>query len=200
MNIITARRYAGAGCAFLVSRPRGVAHAYTGPLTRSRTAVPAGRRPLCGTRTRRLRLVDTPAGARRVCVRCARHLTQATAGPVDRNTVARRWSHVTAWDLVCELEAAATPGEVDEVAHLSLLLVGGVDCLHTPVTAPDGRRVDPLHQHVMRHRRRVAEARPDRITESLNEATRKRIAERRAAREYRQGDIDRLGMSLATTT
>ncbi|MCR1785362.1 hypothetical protein KVF89_22670 [Nocardioides carbamazepini] len=49
-----------AGGAMLVGRPRGVVHVYSGALTRSGRAVPAAARPVCGVRTRRLRVLVTP--------------------------------------------------------------------------------------------------------------------------------------------
>lgn len=66
------------GDVVLVARPRGVVHLHAGAVTRSGGSVPAGTRPLCGVRSRRLRVLGADLAAatgvaatgRRFCRTC----------------------------------------------------------------------------------------------------------------------------------
>lgn len=80
--------------AHLAHRPHGVVHVHTGPLTPSGRYAAAAGRTVCGTRTRRLVVLDTAGGrvelgGRRFCRRCTAvlptSLGTAVQHPVNRD-------------------------------------------------------------------------------------------------------------------
>lgn len=179
MIVETALVAAGPGSC-LVGRPRsGVAHVYTGRLSRTGRHVPPAGRPVCGARTRRLSLVTLPPGwstlsavplSRRLCARCSvclslrrASLSAATGSPAGgpsttplptRDQYAAQLGHLTRVDLWLALAFATTPAEVDVAAHASLLLFGHQACAK-PVRLPSGRWARSLHDQVTDTRRRV---------------------------------------------
>lgn len=202
MNPIHALRLAGPGST-LVARPAGVAHIYTGPLTRSGRSVPRDHRTVCRVHSRRLSVLpvseDGVGLGKRLCARCSGCLTRVGhPEPTTRDGYRTRYAHLTPWDLVVEARAATNEAELDEVAHLSLVLFGHPGCTQ-PITRPDGAESNPLHVHVAWHRQRVRgfprrELEQQRAAASY-EITRQRRREQRQAREER---IARLGFVAGT--
>lgn len=202
----TALRLAGPG-ACLVRRPRGVLHAYAGKLTRSGAAVPAARRPLCGTRSKRLRCCSTFDTAldstARVCLRCAWRLEKrrpVTVPPFTRDGYLQAYAGTTMLQLAHDAEAARTADELDRVAHLSLLLFGARDCQHVTLQRPYGETT--LHQVIGRRRDLDFEseerAKWRETHDALAVAAYAELKSRRAE-EYRDREarIARLGMNNA---
>lgn len=130
----------------LVRRRPGhpVVHAYTGPAT-AHHYVPRGRRPLCGVRATRLRVLpphrwsSLRAGAPRLCRSCTRVLqavrtsrgpsTQVTTSPstpwpVSRDDYAAAYAALTPRDLWAQLVTAQNSAEAASVLAVALVLVG----------------------------------------------------------------------------
>lgn len=119
--------------AVLVARPRGVVHFHTGSLTRTGGAVPAGERPFCGTKSRRLRVVGrdvsdigTAVAGRRFCRSCTGRLP-ARLGAVD--LVTREGRLAAFGDLsVADLHLAGVwcrnPDETYQVQSVLMLVHG----------------------------------------------------------------------------
>lgn len=172
MIVEQALALAGPG-SVLAARPRGVAHVIpAGPLTPA-GAVPRRRRPVCRTRTRQLRPVTPPVGwssltgqggLPRLCARCTaclhwgppplwgvvrRRVRQAVQHP--RSHYLRTYAALTPADLLVAVHCATTPAEVDQAAHLSLVLVGHRGCTQ-PVTWPSGRQTESLHAAIRARR------------------------------------------------
>lgn len=199
MSPETALRLAGPGVV-LVSRPSGVAHAYIGPLTPSGRFVPRSARTVCRTRTRRLQV--TTCSTRRLCARCSVCLSEGEAGKqtglCTRDQYRRRFAHVTPWDLVREVRTVTAPAELDDVAHLTLVLFGVTGC-QQPVPMPDGRQSAPLNKHIGWHRQRVLgfpQRQKDRDLTRLADDVRRRRNQQR--HEDREAAIDRFGFNTAT--
>lgn len=171
MLVETALSMTGPG-AVLASRPTGVAHVYTGPLTPSGRFIPRAGRPVCRARTRRLGVVTIPSRwsslshpgvLPRLCARCSaclarrRHtlsrcgvaVSQARqAEPLTaRGAYRTTYTDLTPFDLLLAVQAADTTTELDVAAHLTLVLFGHLGCTR-PVTRPDGRQVTSLHRAV----------------------------------------------------
>lgn len=157
----------------LASRPRGVVHVVTaGPLTPA-GAIPRARRPVCRTRTRQLRRVAIPTGwsslhpesrLPRLCARCSACLVRrqdsqtprvvSPAGQAEqlpRDHYRRLYADLTAADLVVAAHCAVTPDEVDQVAHLSLLVLGHRGCT-APNNLPSGHSIGSVHAAIARRR------------------------------------------------
>lgn len=208
--------------AVLVARPGShVMHVYAGPLTPSGRFVPRSGRTACRAHTSRLSVLNPSAASslaptgRRMCARCSARL----AGPVpstgaltpskgraeqqhlSREQLRARYVDVTPADLVRWLTAAATEDDVDEAAHVSLLLFGPAGCQTTTAAAPDGQ-VLTLHGAVHAHRRRV-QGHPDpfpNLVISSAEYLERRRAIRAEHRQERDERIRRLGFTNATAT
>jgi hypothetical protein len=193
----------------LVCRPRGVLHAYVGPLTRSGRSVPRAARPTCGVRTRALGVVPlSEVRRRRVCARCtARLLTPVQeAGHPTRGQLLDAYAGVTDFDLALDAWRAETPEDLERVEHLALLLLGPRAAAKTPVVAPiTGKVTGPVDDHVAQARRRLGITRdplgPDaRATANENELIARHAAKgrRKAAWQDREDRIERLGFVNAT--
>ncbi|MCW2758698.1 MAG: hypothetical protein JWO46_2444 [Nocardioidaceae bacterium] len=144
-----ARDHAPAGAhVVFAGRPHGVAHLYSGPLTPAGN-VPGRCRPVCGAHTRRLATFGPPtnvlaAPGRRVCLRCTRILTMRASrctSPAPRPLRSREallaaHATTTTADLEAALLMAETLAEVDQTAHLAVLLfaTGQTDLLNQAVT------------------------------------------------------------------
>lgn len=141
------------GGAVLVARPRGVVHFHPGALTRTGRAVPAGIRPFCGTRSRRLRVVGRTTdditeavSGRRFCRSCTQRLPARLGGrPGDAST--REGTAALFGDLtVSDLRLAGTwARDVEETyqVHRLLLMVGG-----SRPMVPASRRSPEQHELV----------------------------------------------------
>lgn len=133
--------------AVLVSRPRGVPHVYTGPLTPSGRFARAAGRTVCRAHTRRLTVLprserrsSLDPEARRLCARCSARLSDldpraGEPSPVHRDQWRREYAEVTRADVAAALLVAADEAEVDAASHLSLLLFGVAGC------------AQPFHEH-----------------------------------------------------
>lgn len=157
--------------ASLVSRPTGVAHIYTGPLTPG-GAVPRNRRPVCNARTKRL-YVDgggspTSGSPRFVCARCSARLAVSPAGgraehPSPRPTFLtrsddkRRYAGLTVVDVYLSARFAESVAELDECA-LALTLCFSKAEAAAEHAAPTGRTFSNLPKWIDIQRRGVAEA------------------------------------------
>lgn len=209
-----ALRLAGDG-AVLASRPRGVMHVYTGPLTPSGRYVPRGGRTACRAHTRRLHVIAAPTSPvamtvpgdepNRVCAHCSARLLTAHSGrvehPIHRDQWRALYADTSKADLAFALAAAETPAEVDAVAHLSLLLFEVAGC-SVPFT--DRGRTASLLDLVAAARTRVdgwpAERRNAsvRFNDALDDARARRRSQAIAAREERDRRIAQLGFVNAT--
>jgi hypothetical protein len=188
---VVALRYADPG-ARLAARPRGVPHVVpAGPDTPSGRYVPRATRPLCRAHTRRLTVLP-PGGCEtaRVCARCAASLTSPTrvAAPRTRDDYRARFTGLTGRHLTAAVTDARTAVEVDQAAHLTLLLYGVVGC-----RKPDPATGRSLHDHVHDARSRLVDdttraARKAR-TGHAADATRRHKAELWDAREQRAAQI-----------
>jgi hypothetical protein len=129
----------------LVTRRRGVAHVYQGPLTRSGRFVPTGREVVCGARTARLSvLLDGLDGlgtdGLRLCRRCAPLLK---AFPPDSPYAGRvlvtfddkaaAFAHLTALDFARAALWCRTVEETHQVGMLMGLVLGPA-----PLRKPEG--------------------------------------------------------------
>ena len=149
--------------AHLVSRPQGVVHVYTGPLTPSNRFVPRHGSTACRTRTRRLTVLDLPSllvefatGRRAACAACsARLLLPGRAGQDTRAALLARFGHLTPFAVAMYAYLAVTEVEVEWVQWLALLVIGFVACRDIPVVAPTGKTTGPLFTHIDRARRRL---------------------------------------------
>lgn len=158
-----ALRLAGPG-AVLAGRPAGVRHVYVGPLTPSGRYIPHRGQTVCRARTRRLQVLEPSAvgsmtyGAR-LCARCSACLlrTLPRGGQAEPLTTrsAFRVAHIetTKADVAFALELATTPAEVDQAAHLSLVLFTVAGC--NDGFTDRGRTWRSLHQLVIAARTRV---------------------------------------------
>jgi hypothetical protein len=122
----------------LVTRHRGVAHVYHGPLTRSARFVPADREVVCGVRTKRLSvLLDGPdalgaaADGLRLCRRCAPLLEafppdSPYAGRVlvTLDDKAAAFAHLNALDFGRAAKWCRTVAETHQVGMLMGLVLG----------------------------------------------------------------------------
>lgn len=119
------------GDVVLVGRPRGVVHLHSGLVSRSGGSVPTGARPLCGVRTRRLRVLGGDLGAaagvsgsgRRFCRTCTRLLPPRLGRDVVLTT---REDWVSAYDVLTTADlrlAAAWARTVDETWQVQTLLM-----------------------------------------------------------------------------
>lgn len=181
--------------AHLVATRRGVLHVYTGPLG-------AGV-PQCRTRAHWLTEVHLPRGwsslapdkpsTARLCARCSASLTSRLGEaeqPRSREEYKTAFARLTPFDLVLAARAAVDLEELDQVAHLSLVLFDHTGCMQ-PVERPDGHLVKPLHHQLIRHRTRLggfpdmaAQAeRHDALSAAAAEQSRR---ERKADRQQRE--------------
>ncbi|KAB2806950.1 hypothetical protein F9L07_28370 [Pimelobacter simplex] len=136
--------------AVLVGRPRGVVHVHRGDLTRSGHAVPATARPVCGVRSRRLRVfldatqvgrlvgftgaagddltILTRGGARRLCRTCTALLPARLGGGsgalVSREDWLTAYAGLTTSDLLVAASWARTVDETHQVQHVTQMLFG----------------------------------------------------------------------------
>jgi hypothetical protein len=196
----------------LASRPTGVLHAYAGPLTPTGRS-PRGGRPVCGARTRTLRVVPLPEVRRlRVCERCHAHLVRlGKAGgvgtqPPSRGQLLAAYAGVTSFDLAVDAWRAETVEDVERVEHLALLLFGIRAAKSEPVVSPDGKVTGPLDEHLAKARRRLGIVRdplagPLRAAATENELLARHAAteRRKQAWQDREDRIERLGFNLAAT-
>lgn len=195
----------------LASRPAGVLHAYTGPLTPSGRC-PRGARPVCGARTRTLRGIPLSEVRRlRVCKRCHAHLDRlGKAGgvgtqPPSREQLLAAYVGVTAFDLAVDAWRAETAEDVERVEHLALLLAGLTATRTEPVVSPDGKETGPLDEHIAKARRRLGIVRDPLAGPLRAAATENEVLARHAAKERRkqawldrEDRIERLGFVNAS--
>jgi hypothetical protein len=193
----------------LVCRPRGVLHAYVGPLTRSGRYIPRAARPTCGVRTRALRVIPHSEVRRlRVCVRCTARLLRSPAretGHPTRGELLEAYAGVTAFDLALDAWRAETVGDVERVEHLALLLIGLPATKTQAVVSPDGKVTGPLDDHIARALRRLGVTRdplagPLREAAVENELLARHAAKGRRKQGWldREARIERLGFVNAT--
>lgn len=193
----------------LVARPRGVLHAYTGPLTPSGRWVPRAGRTACHAHTRTLAVVSLPTvGSRRVCGRCTARLTTprtGEAGRMTRDDALDLYRDVTPFDLAVDAWRAETVEDVERDEWLALLVVGYPACKTDPVIAPTGKENPPLDDLIARARRRVCGVRDSlawtRDQINADEANTRDAAKARRGegRRDREARIERLGFINATT-
>jgi hypothetical protein len=195
----------------LASRPTGVLHAFSGPLTPTGRS-PRGARPVCGTRTRTLRAIPLSEVRRlRVCERCHAHLDRlGKAGgvgtqPPSRGQLLAAYAGVTSFDLAVDAWRAETVEDVERVEHLALLLVGIRAAKTEPVVSPDGKVTGPLDEHLSNARRRLGIVRdplagPLRAAAIENEDLARHAAKERRKQGWldREARIERLGIVNAT--
>lgn len=132
----------------LAARPRGVAHVYGGPLTRS--GRPAGR-PLCGRRFRRLTVLDGPHAlgkaqqGYRVCRGCTRSMlpTPGWVRPlVSREDFIEAFGHLELEDLALAARWTRTVDETYGVGFLASYLFGPAG--EHPAPAADWQQLERL--------------------------------------------------------
>lgn len=136
----------------LVSRRRGVAHVYQGPLTRSGRFVPADREVVCGARTRRLSVLLDGIDALgtdglRLCRRCAPLLKAFPPGSpyagrvlVTFDEKAAAFEHLTPLDFA---KAALWCQSVEETHQLGMLM--GLVLDPAPLRKPEAGTCEHLH-------------------------------------------------------
>ena len=143
----------------LVCRPRGVLHAYVGPLTRSGRFIPRSARPTCGARTRALGVVPlSEVRDRPVCARCTARLLSHVqeAGHPTRAQMLAAYADVTPFDLALDAWRAESVEDVERVQHAALLLFGAKAAKNDPVVAPGtGKVTGPLDAHIAKAYRRL---------------------------------------------
>jgi hypothetical protein len=71
--------------------------------------------------------------------------------PLTRDHYRRVYADLTPADLVVAAHCAVTPGEVDQVAHLSLVLHGHRVCTQ-PTVLPSGRSTTSVHAAIAQRR------------------------------------------------
>ena len=204
MTPALALRTAGAD-AHLVARPRGVLHvARTSSLTPSGRFIPRSVRTVCRARTGRLHVVDLARVVSaatgdpqpvRLCARCSARLTRpgSRVGRAEFPTrigVRDRYVGLDLAVLADDLAAARTEVDVDQVAHVALVLYGVPGC-------------GGLLSHVTRHRRRVHEttAREAAVRHDIDMARVAAIGRRKADRaevhRLREDRIAAIGINNA---
>lgn len=201
-----ALRRAPAGARF-VARPTGVLHVHTGRLTPSGRFVPRSARTVCRAHTGQLHVVapDDLQPPRRVCARCSACLSRPgrrgkqADSLLTRDDYAAWYADLEPFDVYRAAEAAATIEDLDQVAHLSLVVLGYRACTR-PVVTPTGEQLDTdLNAHIGHHRHRVQGYPIDRNQERFNlavvQAGERRKAERHAIREDREERIRRIGIN-----
>lgn len=129
-----------AGRGRLVGRPTGVAHIYSGSMTRSGRMVPTAGRPACRLATRRLYLLplDGPAltpASRPICTRCLARLTKAaarTASLQSRGEFIAAYGHLEPCHLIYAAGLATTVADTHRIGMVAQMLFGpaGVWPLH----------------------------------------------------------------------
>jgi hypothetical protein len=208
MTPLGLRSAAGAG-AHLVARPRGVLHAYRGPLTPSGRSVPRAGRAECNVRTRTLGVVSlSTVGRLRVCGRCKARLAAnpvCEPGTLPRHEAKALYADVTPFDLAVDAWRCETVADVERLEWVALLTVGLPALRTEPVVAPNGKVSDPLDQLIARARRRIDGVR-DYLSPSMRAAADENEHEAREAIRLgkrkgwqdREDRITRLGFNLAT--
>jgi hypothetical protein len=161
------------GGAHLVHRPRGVVHVHRGPLTPSGRYAAAAHRTVCGTRTRRLSVLEAPGGqlglgGRRFCRRCTAvlppSLGTAVQHPVTREDWALAFGHLTLDDFVtalswsgchrdAPLDAWAAAAAGTHTLGFLLSVVHGPQPIRRPQD-PNRARLYELHAAIVTARRR----------------------------------------------
>ncbi|UUW88352.1 hypothetical protein [Pimelobacter simplex] len=152
--------------AVLVGRPHGVVHVHHGDLTRSGRAVPAACRPVCGIRSRRLRVfidatqvgrlvgfttttgddltILTRGGARRLCRTCTAMLPARLGGGsgalVSREDWLSAYGDLTTADLLVSAAWARTVDETHQVQFVAQMLFGSRHQAPEVHTAIEDRR------------------------------------------------------------
>lgn len=182
------------GGAHLVHRPRGVVHVHTGPLTPSGRFAAAAGRTVCGTRTRRLVVLDSVGGrvelgGRRFCRRCTTvlppSLGTAVQHPRTRDAWGVAYESLTLDDFATALAWAGCRRDADITAWSAaaaathtlgfvLSVVHGPKPMLRPVDAA-GARLFELHSAIESARRTFE--RNARTPEEREQAARAREAE-----------------------
>lgn len=207
MTPLGLRAAAGVG-AHMVSRPRGVLHAYVGPLTPSGRRVPRAGRAVCKSRTRTLTVVPlATVGARPVCGACVVRLANLPGGTghLDRSQVRALYADVTPFDLAVDAWRAQSVADVERLELVALAVVGLPALRRDPVIAPTGKTNPPLDQLIAKARLRVAGTRDHlgpaaRAAAKENEHQAREAARlgRKAGWRDREARIERLGINIAT--
>lgn len=188
----------------IVGRPRsisGVAHLYTGPLTRTGRHVPLRGRPVCGARTRRLSVLEFPVALeagpdgddRRVCARCRSCLVESRQDrrqptAPTRDDLAATYGHLSVNQLAAHARASRTRDEIDLVSAVALMNVGTV-AGQRPIVLADGTHGPSLNDVIARRRRALRLADPTPQEAARDARLRARDEEDRdAARRRRTAD------------
>lgn len=208
MTPLGLRSAAGAG-AHLVARPRGVIHAYRGPLTPSGRSVPRAGRTECNARTRTLGVVPlSTVGRLRVCGRCRARLAanpRCEPGTLPRHEAKALYADVTAFDLAVDAWRCEDLADVERLEWVALLTIGLPALKRDQVVAPSGKVTAPLDKQIAAARLRVAGTR-DYLSPSMRAAADENEHEAREAIRLgkrkgwqdREDRIARLGIVLAT--
>lgn len=222
LRILAAHR-AGA---HLVHRPAGVVHVHTGPLTPSGRYAAATGRTVCGTRTRRLTVLEQAGGpldlrGRRFCRRCTAVLPPAwgtaVQHPVSRDDWARAYGHLTLDDFAtalawsgCRRDASyadwATAAAATHTLGFLLSVVHGPQPIRRP-SDPIGAQLYDVHAAIVTACRRFEgnaltpaereQAARNRDAEALD---RLRVQDGRRKEDRRAALIDRRNRGSYLTT
>ena len=209
---------AGPG-ALLVARPAGVAHVYAGPLTPSGRFAAASGRTVCRARTRRLSvlpehpssLAPREPGSKRLCVRCSARLSsckgvndrRAEVPCTHRTEYRRRYGSLAPRDFYAQALMAETLDELEQLAHLSLVVLGHARCDQPMPVTHEGYASGSLTQLLGRLRERLADHPNRHLSEAFTALVESGYAQAKADRHAvwaeREDRIRRLGFINATT-
>lgn len=165
-----------AGYGRLVGRPRGVAHVYVGPLTPSGRWVPRAGRAVCGTRTRRLSLLELDGTAldpvgRRMCARCSTRLLSAARRveqSYSRDFVLTKYHHLKVQHLAYANALATSVDETHRIGAVTLQILGPGN----PRGDQTQRAIHDLHRQIVARRRLLVAA--NRTPEEIEAAEQRR--------------------------
>lgn len=209
LTLLASTRLASSGEVVLAARPSGKLHGFVGPMTPSGRS-PRGARPVCGVRTRALRVVPLSEVRRqRVCARCHAHLVRlgkaGGVGTQSRTQLLAAYAGVTAFDLAVDAYRAESADDVARVEWLALLLVGYRQARTAPVQSPDGKVTGPLDEHIAKAYRRLGITSDVLGADARAAATENELLARHAAKgrrsegwQDREDRIRRLGFVNAT--
>lgn len=158
------------GDVVLVARPRGVVHLHAGAVSRSGGSVPAGSRPLCGVRSRRLRVLGADLGTaarlsgagRRFCRTCTTLLPARVGGDVSLvsrdDWIAAYGGVLTVADLQLAGRWAVTVDETYQVETLLMRLHGPKPATQKAAAALGSVALLDAYETAAKRRRHLAAA------------------------------------------